>query len=286
MKTRLITAGVSLVVLFLVLGLYYTIVFNAIAMVVCILALYEVNNAFKFKGGFNIFVGLTLYAIGIFALISFNLATHILILTYALIVYIAIIYILVYKNIRYGDFAGNILFSLLVIVMFTSAIYLKEMFLQTHFRSSSIYFMLLVFAASWGGDASAYFAGRVFGKRKLAPIISPNKTVEGAIGGVIGSIVTAILTSLVYFALFKDVVFFNTQNLQIVDFALIIVLSGISSVLGILGDLFASAIKRNYEIKDYGTIFPGHGGIMDRFDSVIFNMPFIVLFAEFIGKAM
>ncbi len=146
--------------------------------------------------------------------------------------------------------------------------------------------MMLVFAASWGGDASAYFAGRYFGKNKLAPIVSPNKTVEGAIGGILGSNAFGIATSLVYFALYKDVVFFNTSSIQLKDIAVIVIICTISSVLGILGDLFASAVKRKCEIKDYGSIFPGHGGVMDRFDSVLFNMPFIVLFAILVSKMM
>ncbi len=117
----------------------------------------------------------------------------------------------------------------------------------------------LVFLTSWGSDVMAYCCGRLFGKHKLCPTLSPKKSVEGAVGAVIG---TALL-GLLYAFLF-----------DMREYAWGIVLSGaVGSVLSQLGDLTASAIKRQKGIKDYGDLIPGHGGIMDRFDSVIFTSP-------------
>ena len=119
----------------------------------------------------------------------------------------------------------------------------------------------LVFISSWVADTCAYFTGRYLGKTKMAPELSPKKTVEGAIGGVVG----AALVGLIFSAIFEH----GMYNWQ---FALI---CGLASILSIFGDLAASAIKREYEIKDFGTLIPGHGGILDRFDSVIITAPAI-----------
>jgi len=121
------------------------------------------------------------------------------------------------------------------------------------------YLVWLVFLSSWGSDTCAYCTGMLFGKHKMAPVLSPKKSVEGAIGGVVG----AALLGAVYAAAIDG---------HIGNYALI---CGFGSLVAMVGDLAASAIKRNQEIKDYGTLIPGHGGILDRFDSVIFCAPFI-----------
>ena len=133
---------------------------------------------------------------------------------------------------------------------------------------------------SWGGDTCAYFAGRAFGKHKLAPVVSPNKTVEGAIGGVIGSVVIGLLATIIYSALsgrFASLTVAVTAR----HYIIIAAMGAVASVLGILGDLFASAVKRQVGIKDYGTIFPGHGGILDRFDSVMFIAPLVSIVVRY-----
>lgn len=115
----------------------------------------------------------------------------------------------------------------------------------------------------WATDTGAYFTGNAFGKRKLWPKISPNKTVAGAIGGIISAIVVAIVFQLVYP--------FTMPIYLLVGVALII------SVFGQIGDLVASAYKRHYNVKDSGNILPGHGGILDRFDSLLFVLPILYI---------
>ena len=110
-------------------------------------------------------------------------------------------------------------------------------------------------------DICAYFTGMTIGKHKLCPKISPNKTIEGAIGGIVGGTVFSIVMSIL----------FNRF-----DIALIIVSIPLC-ILGIVGDLFASVIKRSVGVKDYSNLIPGHGGIMDRFDSVIMIVPLMYL---------
>lgn len=120
----------------------------------------------------------------------------------------------------------------------------------------------LVFIISWMSDTGAYYAGRFFGKRKLCPKVSPKKTVAGSIGGVIGSTIGVLVW---YY-------FNRTLNLPIYS---IILLGSIGSVISQIGDLAASCIKRFAGIKDYGYIMPGHGGILDRFDSILYTTPVV-----------
>lgn len=124
----------------------------------------------------------------------------------------------------------------------------------------------LIFLTSWGADTTAYCAGKLFGKHKMAPVLSPKKTWEGAVGGIIGA---AALTALFCF------VFRERLSLQPLDIALYAGFGALASIVSIVGDLFASAIKRSFEIKDYGKLIPGHGGVLDRFDSVLFTAPVI-----------
>ncbi len=119
-------------------------------------------------------------------------------------------------------------------------------------------------------DVFAYFTGVKLGKHKLAPKISPKKTVEGAVGGIVG---TAVINTALVLILNKFV--FDEPFMR---FRVLIPLSVGLSVIGMLGDLSASVLKRNYGVKDYGTIMPGHGGIMDRFDSSSFVMPCLYMF--------
>lgn len=127
--------------------------------------------------------------------------------------------------------------------------------------------VLLIFFSSWGCDTCAYAAGMLFGKHKMTPKLSPKKTVEGAVGGLIGTAVLGVLFGI--FAGEQAGLSFGAWH-PALSCALICLAGGIGSMIG---DLAASAIKRNYDIKDYGNLIPGHGGILDRFDSVIFVAP-------------
>lgn len=129
----------------------------------------------------------------------------------------------------------------------------------------------LIFIGAWGSDTCAYCVGMILGKHKLAPKLSPKKTIEGALGGIAG----AALIGFVYATILSDFLVHIT-NPQLV-FALI---CGCASVISQIGDLAASAIKRNYNMKDYGKLIPGHGGILDRFDSIIFTAPIVYILAE------
>lgn len=125
-------------------------------------------------------------------------------------------------------------------------------------------FILIPFIAAWMTDTGAYFTGIFLGKHKLAPKVSPKKTVEGAIGG----IVICVLSFLLYGVLIR-----MSASIDTVAFLMLALCGTVLSVIAQLGDLSMSLIKREYRIKDYGVAFPGHGGILDRFDSVLFTAP-------------
>lgn len=136
------------------------------------------------------------------------------------------------------------------------------------------YMVWLVFMSSWICDIFAYCVGMLFGKHKLAPILSPKKSIEGSVGGVVFS------------ALFGGLYGYFVQGYISSQFNAMIVFAVVSAVGAIVsqvGDLSASAVKRKYEIKDYGHLIPGHGGILDRFDSVIFAAPMVYLVAILFG---
>lgn len=124
----------------------------------------------------------------------------------------------------------------------------------------------LIFLCFWGCDTCAYCVGMLIGKHKMAPVLSPKKSIEGAVGGVAG----AALLGVIYAA--------ATQG-KMAEYALI---CAVGALISMVGDLAASAIKRNQNIKDYGKLIPGHGGILDRFDSVIITAPVIYYLAKMI----
>ena len=136
-------------------------------------------------------------------------------------------------------------------------------------KNFGIFLSLLSLGIAWSCDIGAYFLGKKFGKNKLCPYISPKKTVEGAIGGMISSFIYAFL-----FCFFWQYTF-KIYNINYLTVAIMVILG---APIAILGDLCFSLIKRLLSVKDFGEIIPGHGGVLDRFDSVIFVSPFIFIF--------
>lgn len=146
-----------------------------------------------------------------------------------------------------------------------SVFYIPFLFQHIIYLDGNIY-IWIIFITAWGTDTFAYLAGNLFGKNKLCPDLSPNKTVEGSIGGILGSVLLTIIFS---------------KYLNLFPLWKLIILSAVGAILAQLGDLTASKIKRIANIKDYGFIIPGHGGILDRFDSILFTAPFVYYFVKF-----
>ena len=142
-------------------------------------------------------------------------------------------------------------------------------------RAHGMFYVLIAVFTAWAADVGAFFAGTFFGKHKLCPKISPKKTVEGAIGGLVLNVCTALLCG---------VIFSRVYHLGRVEvhYATLFLAGFFGTFVSILGDLSFSLIKRSCHIKDFGQVIPGHGGILDRFDSVIFTAPFVYLLTCFL----
>ncbi len=168
------------------------------------------------------------------------------------------IYVFTFPRYR-ADQVVNSVFSFVYAPVLISCIY------RAQFLPYGKFVYALIFFCAWICDTCAWAAGKAFGRHKMTPLLSPHKTIEGAVGGVLGS------TLLCIFAAYLVSVVVPGENL----YGAFAVIGIAGSLLGMVGDLAASAIKRNHDIKDYGKVIPGHGGIMDRFDSIIFTAPVI-----------
>ena len=281
MKTRVITAIVGLAVLAVVLAFFNTVLFDLVLAGICLLGMHEVFGAMGFgKKQWYLFAAAVPYTL--LVMLSSSAAVRALLLpaSFLVVLFYNICLIASHSTLDFGKLAGYVYFSGVILFCFYSLIHLKRMLPFATFQYDAIYFILLILCFAWGGDTFAYFAGRAFGKHKLAPVVSPNKTVEGAIGGICGSMLMGVIATVIYGMLSGRYAAF-TVDVTVCHYLVVVGMGAIASVLGILGDLFASAVKRQVGIKDYGSIFPGHGGILDRFDSVMFIAPFVSIVVRY-----
>ena len=168
-----------------------------------------------------------------------------------------------FENVTNGLYASIIIPAALSTLMLT--IQYMEGMPELFTRSNIIFVLLTAMYCAWLSDTFALFTGMALGKHKLAPNISPKKTVEGAVGGVVFTTISSLITWFIFHKWFF--------RLDTIKWWMVLVFVPIICVMGMCGDLCASVLKRNYGVKDYGTMFPGHGGAMDRIDSFIFTMP-------------
>ena len=178
---------------------------------------------------------------------------------------IAVVALLLVFVVKYPKYSATQLFSA-IFGIFYIPVMISFIFKTRETIAFGQWLAWMVYVSSWGSDTCAYAVGRLFGKRKLAPNLSPKKSIEGSIGGIVGSALMGVI-----FGLLMSNFTGKSENLIII-FA---VIGGLGSVISQIGDLAASGIKRNYDIKDYGNLIPGHGGILDRYDSIIITAPIV-----------
>ncbi|MDR1002280.1 MAG: phosphatidate cytidylyltransferase [Oscillospiraceae bacterium] len=271
MKTRIITAAVAILILSGIIAasifvdmkiLYFTLT------IVAIIATYEMLSAINIININAISIPSFICVIMIqLSLLFSGDSVYVIIITllgYALSMFICAI--VMYDKVKIIDIAVAILGTLMVAFPIYSicVIYWREDIVD------GLVLLLYCLMVSWLTDSGAYFAGTFFGKHKMSPLISPKKTIEGAMGGVIAGVFLTWLAFFLSITVFGWLPYLiNTRNMIIVTF--------LCSIISIIGDLSFSLIKRSYDIKDYGRLLPGHGGILDRFDSVFFVCPAVCI---------
>ena len=278
MKTRVITAIVGIIVLIGVMFTFNTLIFNLVIAAITLIAVHEIYSALGFeKKDWLMYAVLVPYTLLVMTSNYQVMRRLVMPMSFLLVTFYAIYLVVRNGTISFAKTSGLVMFSGIVMFCFYSFIRLKELLPVAEYGYDAIFFILLILCFAWGGDTCAYFAGRAFGKHKLCPVVSPKKTVEGAIGGVLGTMVCGVVVTVIYSIAADRLEAFTRSNIGVSMYVVIALLACVAAVLGIYGDLFASVVKRQCGIKDYGTIFPGHGGILDRFDSVMFIAPFVTM---------
>lgn len=229
------------------------------------------------KGG--LFLSFSIFVISAIGLLEFYKAMRAM--SYKPIITIGLIgNIFMFLSTIYSSIGLDLIITLLIILSLAGLLFKKELnladvgvtilgFIYVPFMLFHISFLdgtkyiWLIFIIAFGTDTFAYFIGSLLGRHKLCPSISPNKSVEGAVGGILGSLILVIVYS----------IFFKIEPILMMS-----IMSVIASILSQMGDLVASRMKRLAKIKDFGKLIPGHGGIIDRFDSIIFTSPVIYYF--------
>lgn len=222
---------------------------------------YELYRAVKMEKTAIAFLGYCA-SIGYEALLYFHLTDYVMIYSVLFLIAVLAVYVAMYPKFITEQVA-LIIFGYFYVTVLLSYIY------QVRIQPSGVFSVWLIFIAAWGSDTCAYCIGMLFGKHKLPSELSPKKTIEGCVGGIIG----AGLLGFLYAAILKDRLTGDFANPML----LFTIIGCVGSVIAQFGDLAASAIKRNHDIKDYGTLIPGHGGILDRFDSILFTGPIVYL---------
>lgn len=269
MKTRIITGVLAGALMLLILFLPWSIVLTVATSLITAIAVYEVFTV----TGIHRHGGVDSVAI-VFALIAPFLsrmpgrAATITCLMY--VVMLLLLMALYCKEIPAKRLAAVFAVSLIVTFSLSCISYIRTV--PSPRDSDGLFYIILAMMAAWVADTGAYFVGSFFGRHKLCPRLSPKKTVEGLVGGMVFSVVFCLLTGLVYQLCLGDV--------AEVSYIGIFLLALICAPLSVVGDLFASLIKRICKVKDYGNIFPGHGGMMDRFDSLLFVLPVVYFTAR------
>ncbi|MCM1024585.1 MAG: phosphatidate cytidylyltransferase [Prevotella sp.] len=269
MVTRIITAVVGIAIAIGVLFLSATPVYNLTVSAIAVVMLYELLSACGcIRHKFHSTVCFAFAAVMPF-LVEFDGMEIKYIVSTLCIFLIFAGYIAEHKNISFEKICCMLAVTLLTTLSMCCLVSLKNLD-SVH----GVCYVILCLAGAWLGDSGAYFVGtfwKFWEKHKLCPEISPKKTVEGAVGGVL----TVGLVFAVYAVLYRLYMGYRGVTFE-VNYPYIVFMGIVCGVLGIIGDLSASLIKRQYGIKDFGNIMPGHGGLMDRFDSVLFVAPFMM----------
>ncbi|WP_455493209.1 phosphatidate cytidylyltransferase [Eubacterium sp.] len=291
MKQRLITAGVLLALLAVVVWQIYTPMFIIVIAFLSAVASNEIMKCAKVSNKFIVILGT---AVG--AIIPFTSSSSIMcpwiseakwgnfistVPPLAFIVFIIIAFFLAmifdYEHTKFEDVAISVVASIAVPYGFSMFAMLRDMY--DYKTQLGVYLIFYGLIAALGTDTGAQLGGMAFGKHKMAPHISPKKTKEGALCGICTSFVLNVFAML----LFNKIAYAPLSKAMVTT---LLIAEPFIAFLSMMGDLSASVLKRNFDVKDFGKIFPGHGGVMDRFDSSLFSIPLTYCVVEIFNNAI
>lgn len=265
--TRLISGIVLLAIMIaaMILGNDVLYFLSAVLAFIGLYELYKTYNIHKNMLGYAGMAGAVIYVscVRIQTLMDIKeLTMAALIVGFLLVMFV---YVFAFPKFK-ADQAAFAVFGLVYVPVLMLCMY------QVRQLSDGLFLVPLIFVSAWGNDTCAYCVGRLIGRHKMAPVLSPKKSVEGAVGGIAGAVILGILYG-----------YFLGDRLPSLKSPMLscAIICGIGALIAIVGDLAASAIKRNQGVKDYGKLIPGHGGVMDRFDSILFTAPAVYFLALF-----
>lgn len=275
MKQRVISSAVALVLLFIVLVFFNTYVFNVVVAAIIAMAIFELLHAEGCVKDWFLTAAACLYG-GALPLIPQQWVLRVFpLLTLAYVAALFLVLLARHNDISALQIGFTFFISIVIPFSMATSVYMRDIY----GAQEGLFYILVALSAAWISDTGGFFVGRAFGKHPLAPVISPKKTVEGSIGGILSCMVFMPLLGLIY--QWGAQQFFGI--VCSISYIPLILAAPLLSVCGMLGDLSASVIKRQSNIKDYGNIMPGHGGVVDRFDSVFFTAPTVFVLSRLVS---
>ncbi len=268
MKQRIFSGAILIIFLsaVVVFNKSFPLALNIVLAIISALCIYELIRAIGFDK--RLFISIpAIVTAAIVPLVGYSDLTILLLCGYTAVFFLSLL--AHHKEVSFSELA--VIYSMVIIIPVAMRTLVD---LRSIGGAHGMFYVLIAILASWAADAGAFFVGTLIGKHKLCPNISEKKTVEGAIGGVIINIGVMLLCGY----LFSGVFYGGTKEVCYIMLAVIGLVAGLTSILG---DLSFSLIKRSCHIKDFSKIIPGHGGILDRFDSVIFTAPAIYILVSY-----
>ncbi|MEE1003218.1 MAG: phosphatidate cytidylyltransferase [Acutalibacteraceae bacterium] len=271
MKKRIISGVIGAIFIIVALVFRETVVFNIVLGIALVIAMIESQFTTKLVKNTSFIVLSCVFAFVSAFFPMFGFIPSGLIIT-AIYIFSAILLVLSNsKQAQIYKVFYSVGITLLISFGLTSILHISNLYVTKDYMYTSsdcLFLLLFAFGGAWFGDIGAYFVGSKFGKHKISPNISPKKSLEGVIGGVITTVLCMLILGFIWNIAILD------EN-SYIQFGWLILVSALCPIVGLVGDLFFSYIKRSVGIKDFGKIMPGHGGILDRVDSLILVAPFI-----------
>ena len=275
MKQRLITSAVILGVTIPLVLFSHFITYPIVLSILSFIAVYEIMRTLSVQKEYSLAIPAYIFALALpFA--TFFVSEHSMeyLLLLAALMFAYLVYAMAVGVFSKGRLGFSLISELFVMVTYVVVSFSAMSLIRYLDIDVGLYVLILVLISSWLTDSSAYIVGSLMGKHKLIPEVSPKKTVEGAVGGLVFATLGFLLYGLIIDLFIKGIE---------VNYIALAIFAPILSAVSQLGDLFASLLKRQHGVKDYGNIFPGHGGVMDRFDSMLAVSPILLILSQIIA---